>query len=56
MVKFIIALGVVIAVLASGLMGLLRGRRLPSPPQDVLDRVKQRERELEARERLERGE
>jgi hypothetical protein len=56
MVKFVIALVVVIAVLVGGWIGLLRARRLPLPPQDVLDRVKQRERELEAKERLERGE
>jgi hypothetical protein len=56
MVKFVIALVLVIAVLAGGWLGLLRARRLPSPPQDVLDRVRQRERELEARERSERAE
>jgi hypothetical protein len=56
MAKFVIALVVVVAVLAGGLIGLLRGRRLPLPPQDVLDRVRRRERELEARESSERGE
>ncbi len=56
MVKFVIALVIVIAVLAGGWLRLMRARRLPLPPQDVLDRVKQRERELEARDRLERGE
>jgi hypothetical protein len=56
MTPFVISLIVVIAVLAGGLIGLLRGRRLPPPPQDVLDRVRQRERELEAKEKLERDE
>ena len=56
MAKFVIALVVVIAVLVGGLVGLLRARRLPLPPPDVLGRVRQRERELEAREKLERGE
>jgi hypothetical protein len=56
MTKFVIALVVVVAVLVSGLLGLLRARSLPLPPQDVLDRVKRREREWEAKERLERGE
>ena len=52
MAKFVVALVVVIAVLAGGLIGLLRGRRLPLPPQEVLDRVRRREREMEAREKL----
>jgi Tfp pilus assembly protein PilO len=56
MARFLISLVVVLAVLAGGWFGLLRGRRLPLPPQDVLDRVKQRERELEAKEKLERRE
>jgi hypothetical protein len=55
MTKFVIALVVVLAVLAGGLIGLLRGRRLPLPPQDVLDRVKRREQQIEAAERAERG-
>jgi hypothetical protein len=53
--KFVIALVVVILVLAGTLIGFLR-TRVPLPPQDVLDRVKRRERELEAKEKLERGE
>ena len=56
MTKFVIALIVVTAVLVGGLIGLLRGRSLPLPPQDVLDRVRERERELRAKERSERGE
>jgi hypothetical protein len=55
MTKFVLALVVVLAVLASGLIGLLRARSMPLPPQDVLDRVKRREQELEAREKSERG-
>ena len=54
--KFVIALIVVLAVLAGGLVGLLRGRRMPLPPQDVLDRVRRREQELEAKEKFERRE
>jgi hypothetical protein len=56
MTKFWFALVVVIAVLVSGLIGLLRARSLPSPPQDVLDRVRRRERELLAKEQSERDE
>jgi len=55
MTKFVIALVVVAALLVGGLLGLLRARSLPSPPQDVLDRVRRREREMEAREKSERG-
>ncbi len=53
MLKFLIVLAVVIAVVVGGLLAFRRSKG-PLPPQDVLDRVKQRERELEARERLER--
>ena len=56
MTKFVLALVVVAALLAGGLVMLLRARSLPLPPQDVLDRVKRRERELEAKEKSERGE
>jgi hypothetical protein len=55
MLKFLIALVLVIAVVASGLVALRRSARLPLPSQDVLDRVKRREQELQARDRLERG-
>jgi hypothetical protein len=51
MTKFLIALVVVLAVLAGGWIALLRARRLPLPPQDVLDRVRQREQVLEAQEK-----
>ena len=53
MTKFIIAAIVVFAVLVGGLIGLLRGRRAPLASPDVLDRAKQRNRELEAQERRE---
>jgi hypothetical protein len=55
MTKFLIALILVVAVLAGVLIGFWR-RRIPLPPQDVLDRVRHREQELQAKERLERGE
>lgn len=51
--KIIIALALIVAVLLGSLMALRRNRvRLPS--QDVIDRVKLREREIEARERAEK--
>ena len=53
MTKFIIAAIVVLALLMGGLLALLRGRRAPMAPPDVLDRVKQRNRDLEAQERRE---
>jgi hypothetical protein len=53
MTKFVVATIVVIALLVGGLLALLRGRRTPMAPPDVLDRVKQRNRELEAQERRE---
>jgi hypothetical protein len=53
MTKFIIAAIVVLAVIVGGLFGLLRGRRTPMASPEVLDRVKQRNRELEAEERRE---
>jgi hypothetical protein len=51
MTKFVIATIVVIAVLVGGLIGLLRGRRAPMASPEVLERVKQRNRELDAQER-----
>jgi len=51
MTKFVVAAIVVFAALVGGLLGLLRNRRAPMAPPDVLERVKQRNRELEARER-----
>ncbi|MEO8019611.1 MAG: hypothetical protein ABI769_17510 [Pseudomonadota bacterium] len=53
MTKFVIATIVVIALLIGGLLGLLRGRRTPLAPPDVLDRARQRNREIEAQERRE---
>jgi Flp pilus assembly protein protease CpaA len=53
MTKFIVASIVVAALLIVALLGLLRGRRSPIASPDVLDRVKKRNRELEARERSE---
>jgi hypothetical protein len=52
MTYLIVALVVVAVVVAGGFVGLFLSRRLPIPPPDVLERVARRERELEARERL----
>lgn len=54
MTNFVIAMIVVVAIFASGLVTLLRNRHTPLPPQDVLDRVAQRNRDLDAQERRER--
>jgi len=51
MTKFIIALILVAVVLVWGLIGLLRGRRDPMGSPEVLERAKQRNRELEAQEK-----
>jgi hypothetical protein len=51
MTKFIIAAILVLALLVSGLMGLLRGKDAPMGSPEVLERVKKRERELEEQER-----
>jgi hypothetical protein len=51
MSKFWIALIVVAALLARGLVSLLRSRRDPMGSPDVLARARQRNRELEAQER-----
>jgi hypothetical protein len=53
MIKFIVLTIVVIALLVGGLLGLLRGRRAPMGSPEVLDRAKQRNRELDAQERRE---
>jgi hypothetical protein len=53
MIKFVIAAIVVLALIVGGLLGLLRSRRTPMAPPEVLERVKQRNRELEAQERRE---
>jgi hypothetical protein len=52
---FIIACALV-AVLLGGSLMALRHYRLGMPSKDVLDRVKQREREIEAREKAEADE
>jgi hypothetical protein len=50
MSHFIIALVIVVTILVGGLVGFLRSRRDPMGSPEVLDRVKQREREIQARE------
>lgn len=54
MTKFLIALLLVGGLLIGGLMGLLRNWRAPLAPPDVLERAKQRNRELEEEERREK--
>jgi hypothetical protein len=51
MMKFVIALVIVAAVVFGGLLALRRSSRDALPSQDVIDRAKARERELQARER-----
>ena len=51
MTKFVVALIVVLALVVSGLLALLRNRRDPMGSPEVLDRVKQRNRELDAQDR-----
>ncbi|MET0290914.1 MAG: hypothetical protein ABW136_01025 [Steroidobacteraceae bacterium] len=52
MTTFAIAFALVVVLLVGSLMAL-RHYRLGMPSQDVIDRAKQREREIEARERAE---
>jgi hypothetical protein len=52
-VKFLIALLIVLAVIVGGLFAFLRGRRDPMGSPEVLERAKQRNRELEEEERRE---
>jgi hypothetical protein len=49
--KFAIAMLVITAFIVSGLVGLLRGRRTPMASPEALERVKQRNRELDAQEK-----
>lgn len=49
MSHFVIALVIVAAILVGGLVKLLRTRRDPMGSPEVLERVKRREREIEAR-------
>ena len=51
MIKFIVALVIVVAIVLGGLMTFRRNNRVGQPAQDVIDRVKIREREIEAKER-----
>jgi hypothetical protein len=53
MTKFVIALIIVGAILISGLMTLLRNRRQPMGSPEVLERARQRNREIEEQERRE---
>jgi Protein of unknown function (DUF2897) len=50
MIRFIIALVIVVGVVLGGLLALRRSK-LAQPSQEVLDRVKIRERKIEAQER-----
>ncbi len=50
--KAFLIIGLVFAFLIGGLLTLLRARSTP-PSADVLDRVKQRERDIEAAEKSE---
>jgi hypothetical protein len=54
MMKFVIALLIVGAVLFGGLLALRRSSRDALPSQDVIDRVKARERELADQESREK--
>jgi hypothetical protein len=54
MTKLFIALGFVALLLIGGLMQLLRNSSQPMGTPEQLERAKQRNRELEAQERLER--
>lgn len=50
MIKLVISLVIVIAIVLGGLLSLRRNSRLGQPSQDVIDRAKIREREIEARD------
>jgi hypothetical protein len=51
MTRFVLALILVVALIAGGLLALLRSRRDPMGSPEVLERAKQRNREIEERER-----
>lgn len=53
MSRFIIALLIVLAFVVGGLLAFRRNRYLGQPSQEVIERAKQRERELQAQERAE---
>ena len=54
MTKFVIALIIVGAILLSALLALLKNWRQPMGSPEVLERAKQRNREIEEQERRER--
>ena len=54
MVEFAIAFAAAVALLAGALIALRKGRFRDMPSQEVIDRVKAREQEIEARERSDR--
>lgn len=54
MMKLVIALILVVAILAGGLLALLRSRRGPMPSSEILERVRQRNRELDAQDSRDR--
>ena len=56
MSKLVIALVLVAVILVGGLMRLLRNSRQPMGTPEQLERAKQRNAELEAQEKRERGE
>ena len=56
MTKLVIALVLVAVILAGGLAKLLRNSRQPMGTPEQLERARQRNRELEAEEKRERGE
>ncbi len=56
MTKLVIALVLVAVILAGGLAKLLRNSRQPMGSPEAIERAKQRNRELEAEEKKERGE
>ena len=56
MTKLVIAIIIVAALLVGGLVQLLRNSRQPMGSPEVLERARQRNRELEEQEELERRE
>jgi hypothetical protein len=56
MTTAIVVIIVVAAVLIGGLLSLRRSTKTGMPSQDVLDRATQRARELEAQDKIEKGE
>ena len=55
MIKFVLAFALVALILLGGLMTLLKNWRQPMGSPEALERAKQRNREIEARERREAG-